>query len=197
MSAAPKKRVALYGGSFNPVHVCHVLVATWVLCREDVDALVFVPVFNHAFGKSLAPFEDRCHMLELATAHLGPAVSVSTIERDLGDGPSYTIDTVQALLKDDPALSLRFVCGTDVYAQRARWKSWDILDDLLDFIVIGREGEPPVYEDDGSLVSPRTTLPDVSSSAIRAAIADGRYPAGMLPRAVQRYIRDKGLYGGR
>lgn len=192
---AETKRVALYGGSFNPPHVCHVLVATWVLCREPVDELRIIPVYNHAFGKDLASFDARCAMLESALSHLGPQVSISRIEAELGAEKSYTIDTVRALKAKEPDIALSFVCGTDVYADRRKWKDWDALDDLLDFIVIGREGEPPVRDDDGSLIVPRTTLPDISSSGIREALAQGKpAPAGWLPREVARYMDREQLY---
>ncbi len=196
---ADGKRVALYGGSFDPPHVCHVLVATWVLCREPIDELRVVPVYKHAFGKQLASFEQRCHMLGLALAHLGPRVSVSRVEATLGGGTNYTIDTVRALKRAEPDIEqLWFVCGTDVYADRRKWKEWDALESLLDFIVIGRDGQPPVVDDDGTPITPRTNLPEISSSAIRSAISNhGAPPTGWLPRDVRRFIAQERLYRDR
>ena len=189
------RHVALYGGSFNPPHVCHVLVATWVLCRGDVHEMRLIPVHNHAFGKALAPFDARCQMLRLAFSHLGPAVTVSRIEEELGHATSYTIDTVQALLEMEPDIGkLSFVCGADVYAQRRRWKRWETLETLLDFIVIGRQGAPALSDDEGEPIIPRVTLPDMSSSALRAAIASGKRLPGWLPTAVEAFIEKEGLY---
>ena len=68
-------RVALFGGSFNPPHVAHQLAALYVLETAPVDELWFVPAFEHAFGKPLAPFDDRLAMCELAAAALGPRVA--------------------------------------------------------------------------------------------------------------------------
>ena len=86
----PKLRVALYGGSFDPPHQCHVLVATWALCRGGVDEVWLVPALGHAFGKRLTPFETRCRMAAAAVAHLGPRVRVEPIEGRL-PAPSYTM----------------------------------------------------------------------------------------------------------
>jgi nicotinate-nucleotide adenylyltransferase len=181
--------VALYGGSFDPPHVCHVLVATWVLCREPVDELRVIPVYRHAFGKPLAPFERRCEMLEAAMAHLGPRVRIDRVEARLG-GTSYTIDTVRALLAAEPDLALSFVCGTDLFAQRARFKEWDALQTLLgQFIVIGRQGDPAPPG-----VDVRARLPDVSSTEVRERVASGAPFGHLVPRPVRDLIAAHHLY---
>jgi nicotinate-nucleotide adenylyltransferase len=76
-------RVALYGGSFNPAHVAHQMVALYVLETAAVDQLWLLPAYEHALGKPLAPFADRLAMCQLAAAALGPRVIVSDIERTL------------------------------------------------------------------------------------------------------------------
>src|SRR3954464_13123296 len=85
-------RVALFGGSFNPPHIAHELAALYVLETALVDALWFVPAYEHAFGKPLAPFDDRMAMCELVAAALGPRARVSDVERAIG-GRSLTLRT--------------------------------------------------------------------------------------------------------
>ena len=122
MSGGAARTVALYGGSFDPPHLCHVLTASWVVCLPGVDEVRVVPVFRHAFGKEMAPFDTRCEMLEAALGHLGPRVVVDRIEARLvrGGGTNYTIDTVRAVLAEEPGTRLRFVGGTDLFESRTR-----------------------------------------------------------------------------
>ena len=94
-------RVALFGGSFNPPHVAHQMAALYVLETAPVDALWFVPAFEHAFGKPLVAFDDRLAMCGLAAAALGPRVRVSDVEREIG-GRSLTLRTVRRLMDLHP-----------------------------------------------------------------------------------------------
>ncbi|HEY6038658.1 MAG TPA: hypothetical protein VIV58_30455, partial [Kofleriaceae bacterium] len=95
-------RIALFGGSFNPPHVAHQLVALYVLETQPVDELWFVPTFVHPFHKQLVPYEDRLAMCELAAAPLGPRVKVSRAEQELAQQPDFvasrTFDLVELLL---------------------------------------------------------------------------------------------------
>jgi len=186
-----RRAVALYGGSFDPPHMGHVLAATWVVTREPVDELRVIPVFRHAFGKRSTPFELRCEMAQAAFAHLAPWVTVSRIEERLG-GTSYTIDTVRALLAEtpQPPPNLSFVCGTDVYAERERWKEWDTLRELMRFIVLGRDGGPPPPPG----VEIRAWLPDVSSTDIRRRVREGAPWGHLVPEPVRAIIQREGLY---
>ncbi|HRE90590.1 MAG TPA: nicotinate-nicotinamide nucleotide adenylyltransferase, partial [Myxococcota bacterium] len=113
------RRVALYGGSFDPPHNGHVLLATWVLSRATppLDALWLLPAAGHAFGKALTPFQTRVAMLERAFAHLGPKVRVEPIENTLPT-PSYTVDTVRALCAQHPGTEFSLIMGSDAFATR-------------------------------------------------------------------------------
>ena len=178
-------RVALYGGSFNPPHVAHQLAALYVLETAPVDALWFVPAFEHAFGKPLAPFEDRLAMCELAASALGPRAAVSDVERSLG-GRSLTLRTVRRLAEDHPEHAFSLVIGSDLQGEVASWYRGDELARTIPFIVVGRPGSP------GQSAGVR--MPDVSSTAVRAALAAGQPVDGLVPRAVLDYIRRKRLY---
>src|SRR6478735_3989939 len=89
------RRVAIFGGSFNPPHVAHVLAVVYALSTAPIDEVLVVPVFHHPFSKELASFDERLAMCELALGWI-PRVVVSSVERDLG-GSSLTLRTVEHL----------------------------------------------------------------------------------------------------
>jgi nicotinate-nucleotide adenylyltransferase len=179
-------RVALFGGSFNPPHVAHQLVALYVLETAPVDELWFVPAYEHAFGKPLVPFEDRLAMCELAAGALGPRARVSDVERAIG-GRSLTLQTVRRLTERHPEHAFSLVIGSDLAGDVASWYRGDELARTIPFIVVGRPGGPAGGA--GAVV-----MPDVSSTAVRAALATGKPTDGLVPRAVLDYIYRKGLY---
>jgi nicotinate-nucleotide adenylyltransferase len=164
-------RIAIYGGSFNPPHVGHALVAAWVRWTGRADAVWLLPVFRHAFedthGKVLAPFADRVSWCEAMAADLGEGVAVCTVESELPT-PSYSIDTLRALAARYPQHRFRLVVGADVLPQVGAWREWDAIARLFDPIVVGRRGYPAPRE------APSVEFPDVSSSDIRQRHRDGR-----------------------
>jgi nicotinate-nucleotide adenylyltransferase len=183
------ERLAIFGGSFNPPHVGHVLAVTYVLSVHPVDAVMVVPVFKHAFGKELASFDDRLAMCRLAMGWI-PGVSVSDIEGRLG-GDSRTLYTVEALLAERPDRELRLVLGADVLPDLPKWHRFDRIAELAPPIVIGRAGfEHPE--------APFPVLPEVSSTHIRACCRQGRLAEvqPLLPRTVHAYLEQHGLYRG-
>ena len=184
-------RVALFGGSFNPPHVAHQLVALYVLETAPVDELWFVPAYEHAFGKPLAAFEDRLAMCELAAPALGPRARVSDVERAIG-GRSLTLRTVRRLAEQHPAHSFSLVIGSDLAGEVASWYGGDELARTIPFIVIGRAGAG-AGAGAGTAAS-GVVMPEVSSTAVRAALAAGKPADGLVPRAVLDYIYRKGLY---
>ncbi|MCU0694316.1 MAG: nicotinate-nicotinamide nucleotide adenylyltransferase, partial [Polyangiaceae bacterium] len=120
--------VAVFGGSFNPPHVGHVLVASYLLAMMECDRVLVVPCFRHPFGKSLAPFEVRLQMCEAAFGWM-PRVEISTVERDLG-GESRTLRTLRHIADAHPGWSLRLVIGTDVVQEAPRWYGFDEVEKL-------------------------------------------------------------------
>jgi nicotinate-nucleotide adenylyltransferase len=190
--------VALFGGSFNPPHVAHQMVALYVLETQPVDALWFVPVYTHVFGKDLAPYADRVAMSELAAAPLGPRVQVSRAEEELARRPGFagsrTLDLIDHLQATHPGIAFRLVVGTDILAEAHKWYRWDEVVAKAPLLVIGRTGYalPP-----GS-VATGVTMPEVSSTAIRAALRQGAVSSGelasLLPASVLRYIAARGVY---
>jgi len=183
-------KVAVFGGSFNPPHVAHVLACALLLSVEDIDHVVVVPAFKHPFAKALAPFEDRVRMCELAMAWI-PQVTVSRVEEEIG-GESRTLRTLEHLASSRPDWSLRLAIGADILAEAPRWYGFAEMAKLAPPIVLARAG----------VNAPGTgtpLLPDVSSSQVRAAIARGAWDEveKLVPRAVLAHVRARSLYGAR
>ncbi len=179
--------VAIFGGSFNPPHVAHVLAIVWVLTSEEVDQVVVVPAFRHPFAKPLAPFDDRVCMCELAVGWI-PGVTVSRVEEELG-GESRTLHTLEHLAALHPDWRMRLVMGADLVLEADKWFRFDRVRELAPPLVLGRIG----FDVDGV---PGAVLPAVSSTDVRARIAEGRWAelSPLVPRGVLRYVKEHRLY---
>jgi len=178
--------VAVFGGSFNPPHVGHVLAVAYVLSTYDVERVVVVPAHKHPFGKPLASFDDRVRMCELAMAPL-PRAEVSRIEETL-DG--LTLHTLEALRAAHGEWNLRLVMGADVLLESDKWFRFDEVRKLAPPIVLGRAG---ITSPD----APIPLLPELSSTHVRELAAAKAWDAlePIVPRAVASYLRKRGLYG--
>jgi len=178
-------RVAVFGGSFNPPHVGHVLAVAYVLSVHDVERLVLVPAYRHPFGKPLAPFDDRVRMCELAVGAIRH-VEVSRVEENT-DG--LTLHTLEALRALHPDWAMRLVVGTDILLEADKWFRFDEVQKLAPLVVLGRKGVPHVD-------APEAVLPEVSSTRVRELLAGRQWDAlgPLVPRAVLEYVRARGLY---
>jgi len=199
-------RLGLFGGSFDPVHYGHLLLAE--CCREQcgLDEVWFLPAATppHKQTHALSPANQRIEMLELATGG-HPSFRVSRMEIDRG-GVSYTVDTLAALAAEDPARQLFFLLGADSLEDLPTWREPARICELAVPVVVGRPGVPPV--DFGVLADfvPEARLTDfrryrvempqtgLSSSDIRRRVADGLSIRYRTPRAVETYIQTHGLY---
>ena len=186
MSGNGGEVVAVFGGSFDPPHSAHVLVAAWVLSTAEVDRLLVVPTHRHPLGKEHAtPFEARVRMCELAMEPLR-RVEVSTIEAELR-GEGFTLDLLEALRERMPRARLRLVVGSDILGQTGRWHRWDRIEELAPPIVVGRQGF--VQEEEV------LALPAISSTEVRAKLRAGAQLTGWVPTSVLDYVEAHGLYG--
>jgi nicotinate-nucleotide adenylyltransferase len=179
--------VGVFGGSFNPPHVAHVLACSLVLSVEDVAQVVVVPTYKHPFSKQLAPFDDRVRMCELAMAGMS-GVQVSRVEQDLG-GESRTLRTLEHIASAHPDWKLRLIVGADILAEAPRWFGFEAIGKIAPLIVLGRAG---VTTAEGAT----RLLPEVSSTEIRSAIERAAWSEvdKLVPRSVLTYIRSRGLY---
>jgi nicotinate-nucleotide adenylyltransferase len=187
-ATAPRREVALLGGSFNPPHVAHLMAAYWVLATQGVAEAWLLPTWKHAFGKQLAPWEDRVRMCELAAAPLR-GLHVCTAEAELADDPlvGKTARTLEHLTEKHPTLRFALVIGTDVLSEATKWYRFDRVQELARIVVVGRQGHPEGAEG-------RPLLPPISSTDIRARLARGEDVSALVPRRVREYIAERGLY---
>jgi nicotinate-nucleotide adenylyltransferase len=182
-----RTRVAVFGGSFNPPHVAHVLAVSVVLCTHALDKVLVVPTYRHPFAKSLAPYEDRVRMSELAMGWL-PRVEISRVEEALG-GESRTLRTLEHLRATQPSWDLRLLMGADLLAESHKWFGFDAICAIAPPLVLGRVG----VDIPGA---PPPVLPAISSTEVRARITAGAWDelGWLVPRDVIAWIRSRGLY---
>jgi nicotinate-nucleotide adenylyltransferase len=203
-------RIGVFGGSFDPVHLGHLVAAE--CCREQaaLDRVVFVPaaVPPHKRDRVLAAPEHRLEMLRLATGG-HDAFAVSTVELDRG-GVSYTVDTLAALGAAHPGADLRIVLGPDALAELPTWREparivdlalplaveRESLDDVAALVADARLAAVLGRERLERVVAERVRMPAIGirATALRAAVAEGRSIRFLAPRAVERYIATHGLY---
>lgn len=175
-----KRETVIYGGTFDPPHVGHVLSVAWLLSALDADVWI-EPVNRHILGKAPRPFAQRKAWCELAFGIFGPRVTVRDDERR-PQGSGATIELVRHLQKCHPNREFRVALGSDILAERHRWLDFPGLVALAPLIVLPRPGFP-VPADVVALVAP-LELPDVSSTDLRADQAAGRSLAGRVPAAI-------------
>jgi nicotinate-nucleotide adenylyltransferase len=186
-------KIGILGGTFNPVHIGHLILAEEISEKLGLDKLIFVPAYlpPHKGTGDIISAAERLKMVRLAIeGNRGFAVSDIEIRRR---GPSYTIDTVRALKKKFPQHTFFFITGSDLLNYLKEWKDLKDVIRLVTFIVATRPGYPlakiPSYI---RTVSIRAV--DISAFEIRRCIKDGRSFRYLVPDVVYRYIRAKRLY---
>jgi len=179
--------IALFGGSFDPPHVGHLLAAAYVLATEPVDELWLVPVFAHPFGKRLEG--SYAHRVELCgrLAQELPRTRVSRAEEE--SGQARTVDLLEYLHGKHPGTRWALVLGTDLNAERPQWKNFARIAELARIITVQREG----YPEPGAR-RPEPALPEVSSTQVRALLRAGADASHLVPRGVLESIRAAGTY---
>lgn len=194
-SAQALKRIGIFGGSFDPVHLGHLLVAQAAWEELCLDRLVFVPAAQSPFkpDRHPAPSTMRLRMLRLALAgRVGWEVDEQEILRG---GVSYSIDTVRNCQERHPDSELFYLIGADHVGALSDWKEADELARLLEFVVIPRPGQPEV-----SLAPPfrgrrlKGVPLALSSSEIRERIRQGRRIDHLTPGPVAEVISNYRLY---
>jgi nicotinate-nucleotide adenylyltransferase len=183
---------ALFGGSFDPVHVGHLVVAETLADVLDVTVR-FLPAREQPFKRAahVASPEQRAEMLGLAVAG-NPRFRVERIELDL-PAPSYTVRTLRALAAREPGNRFALLLGADAAAELASWYGAEALPQLADVVAFARPGaELSVHP----LISRVVRVPalDISATSIRERVAQCRSIRYLVPDAVRDYIATHGLY---
>jgi nicotinate-nucleotide adenylyltransferase len=183
-------RLALFGGTFDPIHNAHLTVAREAADQFALDQVWFIPAAHppHKTANSGANYEDRFRMTELA-CQADPRFIASRLES--GEGKSYSVDTVARVheLGQQPY----FIIGADAFAEVPSWHRWQDLVRLTEFIVVTRPGHPYSAPPGARVHRLDTVALPVSSSEIRRKLAAGE-TATELPPAVARYIAARELY---
>jgi nicotinate-nucleotide adenylyltransferase len=206
-SSTDRAAIGILGGTFDPIHLGHLALARAARSSLGLDEILFVPAARppHKLGRPISPASDRLSMVELAIDG-EPATAVSRIELDRS-GPSYTVDTVAALLDEaaraDRSIDLTVILSAESFADLPDWHAADRLVELATIAVAPRPGHPlpdPTALADrlpgliGRLAVIHGTLPDISASAIRARVAASRPIDHLVPPQVAAYIDEHHLY---
>jgi nicotinate-nucleotide adenylyltransferase len=188
-------RLGVMGGTFDPIHVGHLVTAEEALHQFALDEVVFVPTGRPWMKEHdvVASGEDRYAMTAIGIEP-EPRFHVSRLEVDRG-GATYTVDTLRALRDEVPGAELFFITGADAMLEIMRWKEHETIFDLAHFIAATRPG----YD-----VAALDAIPDVtvmripalaiSSTDIRARVHEGRPIRFLVPEGVEAHIRASGLY---
>jgi nicotinate-nucleotide adenylyltransferase len=199
-------RIGVFGGSFNPVHVGHLVLAQDALEAGELDEVLFVPcgVPAHKRVLDMAPAEHRVAMLELVT-ELDEGFAVSRIEVDR-PGISYTLDTLDALQRRRPGAELVFVMGSDSLPELHAWSRIEVLLHRYAMLAVVRPGLglaeveqmdlrlPPDCRDRLLTRVVRGHGMDISATDIRMRVAEGMRIRYLVPDAVAMYIMEHHLY---
>jgi nicotinate-nucleotide adenylyltransferase len=189
------ERAGLFGGSFNPVHLGHLLVAKAAREELRLSYLAFIPAAQSPFkpGIELAPGRERLRLLRLALAgQRDCAVDEQEIARG---GVSYTIDTVRDYARRFPQTRLFYLIGADHVALLPKWRDANELANLVEFVIIPRPGQASVAPPSPFRAHALKGFPlEVSASEIRARVRAGLPIDWLTPLAVAEAIRNNGLY---
>jgi nicotinate-nucleotide adenylyltransferase len=184
-------RLGLYGGSFDPIHHGHLILARQALEDLSLDRVVFIPAAESPFkaNHASAPAGNRFAMVRLAIEG-EPSFSVDPLEIER-EAPSYTIDTARTYHFQYPGDTIFFLVGEDHVAALPKWNEFEELDQLVKFAVLSRSDLPlkvayPVI---------RRRF-DLSSTEIRNRVANDLPISYLVPESVLRYIQEKRLYRG-
>jgi nicotinate-nucleotide adenylyltransferase len=195
--------IVYYGGSFDPIHVGHMIVAQAAINQGYADHVVFVPTFAQPFKTHIASFEDRAEMIQRTITHSGDCtqMSVSRVEMKVSKGGPVTTFELASHLGEETRPS--FLIGSDSLESMPNWHKSDKLASIARFLVAIRPGAYMTkamksfcekYEEDTFKLFVPPAI-NVSSSGIRSLIAEGGNPSFCIPDPANEYILLNNLYG--
>jgi nicotinate-nucleotide adenylyltransferase len=190
-------RIGVFGGTFDPPHIGHLLVANDAREALELDRLIFVPVGAQPFKVDTPPVasgQDRLEMVRLAVADdANYVVDDAEINRK---GLSFTVDTLEHLSERNPAARLFLLMGEDVLAGFEKWRSPARIRELATLVAVSRGGLAESVADPATsaILRVSTRRVDVSSTEIRERRRAGKSIKGFVPESVERFIDVRGLY---
>lgn len=193
------KKIGLFGGTFDPVHLGHLIIAESVLDELNLDKIYFIPAHKHALKPNykISAANVRVQMLNLAIKDF-PYFEVSDIELQ-SDNTSFTIDTLKRI-KDYEKLGdaeLYYIIGYDNLGELHLWKEYEKILCLAKLVVVGRSGNfntDLIKEHKHKLIFPKTPQIDISSTKIRDNIKSNKPWKSLVLREVNQFIHNQNLY---
>lgn len=187
--------IALFFGSFNPIHMGHMIIAQTILNQSDIDEVWFVVSPQNPFkkNKSLLHEFDRYDMVQSAV-YENPKFRVIDVEFRMPK-PSYTIDTLVVLQEKHPTKNFRLIIGEDNLVSFHRWKNFRVILDEYGLLVYPRPNtieKSPLLHDNISMIE--APLLDISATFIRSTLRAGKSIQYLVPEPVERSIRVNGFY---
>lgn len=189
-------KIGLFFGSFNPIHVGHLVIANYIKEYSDLDRIWFVVSPQNPFKKKASLLEDY-HRLELVNRAIEghDDFEASSIEFKLPQ-PSYTIDTLTYLQEKHPSHTFQIIMGSDNLKNFHKWKNFEVLLRNYEIIVYPRPSyDVADFKYDGRLDVVKAPLMEISSSLIRKMFAEGKNPYFLVAPKVYQYIEDMHFYG--
>lgn len=185
-------RLALFGGTFDPIHNAHVAVAREAADHFQLSQVLLIPnaIPPHKQRQTSASYAHRLAMTALA-AQADPRFAASRLEE--GQEKSYSILTIERVRRERPDAEIYFLIGADAFSEIETWFRWRDVLEQVEFIVLSRPGYTYDIPAGARMHRLETLQLDVSSTAIRKRLAAGEAPPE-LPPAVLRYIRENSLY---
>ncbi|MBV7294987.1 nicotinate-nucleotide adenylyltransferase [Corynebacterium sp. TAE3-ERU12] len=198
----PPRRIGVMGGTFDPIHHGHLVAASEVADRFELDLVVFVPTGEpwQKRGRAVTDSEDRYLMTVIATAS-NPRFMVSRVDIDRG-GPTYTVDTLRDLhVQFGENVELFFITGADALQRIVTWRDWEKMFDQATFVGVNRPGFQLADDDLPAEYRSRIHLLEIPAMAIsstecRERASKGRPVWYLVPDGVVQYIAKRGLYQG-
>ncbi len=215
MSSGFKNATGILGGSFDPVHFGHLRLALECIDATGLERVFLIPLYTPTHREDLiATADQRFHMLKLATAGC-PQLEVSDIELRRKQ-PSYTVDTMRELHRQNPHQTLCLIMGMDAFRYFDSWKEWEQLIDLCHIIVAERPGVKTVFQNPiltelfesrsasqfdelksrntGMIFKIEIPMLDISSSRIRKLLSLHQHIDYLVPKQVKNFILDEKIY---
>jgi nicotinate-nucleotide adenylyltransferase len=198
MGRSGRLRIGVFGGTFNPIHFGHLITAELIRNDYSLDKIIFIPadIPVHKKLSGMVSGIDRYEMIKLAISG-NEYFEVSDIEIKRKE-PSYTILTIRELFKVYPESSIFMIIGGDSFNQLDTWREYKEIIDLIDIVVLRREGDLEYREDISSLsdnfIFTDNPLVGISSTYIRERIKNDSGCKYLVPESVRDYIKEKRLY---
>lgn len=186
------KKLGVFGGSFNPIHLGHIILAGDIAEEFNLEKILFIPAYTPPLKSEneLLPYEMRYKMVESAIADYSN-FDISDIEKRLPQ-PSYTINTLRALRDKFPAMEFHLIIGSDQAAQFGQWKEYDKIEKIAKIVVMSRN-KAKIKNINMIFYNKRRI--DISSTEIRRRIKNNLPFRRFLPETVYKIIKNEKLFG--